>query len=372
MNENIKGGNPMKNKKVINVLSSAALAVAISAVPYSAWAEDDDTVTVDMSEIEKEIETEEDVALVNEDDVKNQAIYFEGDLFNFLHTLVNQLQWSLDHDDMEQANLFVDFAEKQIEKAEELIEEGNEAEAAELLQKAAELMEKAEALVEEDTYNEEQDEDTDAGEEDTDSDEGNTDEEDTDSDEEESEEDPEDVEEDENDESSEEEKSNDEGEMLEAKIGQNVIALKLASMKVTNERAKFVLERNMNKSLERLEAKYGDISALKEQLAGLDEEQTAEESDQEKDSVIVTTSDSAEETAEDIEETIEEDSQGAAIAKKAKEAAKAKKQEAKAKAEQAKAEAKVKKKAAKAEAKAEEAADKGHGKNKDKEKGPKN
>ncbi|MBB6454644.1 hypothetical protein HNQ94_003133 [Salirhabdus euzebyi] len=230
----------MKKSKWLKTMSASALIVSL-ALPTTIFAEEDEK---DIEVVELDLSAEQ------------ETINLEQDLFYYLHAMFDQLKLALSDDQVERANILVGISEEAISKAQLLLEEGNEEAASVLLNKAAEAIKSADELAD----NKEEEENTDG---------------ETISDIEDPIEiivlDPPPVQEEE-----EEQEEYD----LESKIGQNVIALTLALEKVGNPNAKAALERNIAKSLKRLEAKYGNIDELKAKLAELnasDEETEVEE-----------------------------------------------------------------------------------------------
>ncbi len=351
-----KGVQFIMNKKVINVLSTAALAFSLSAAPTSVFAqEDESTKDTTSTEGTTTVQMKDDWTLTGEE------VTFEyGKLFSFLDTLTQNFKLALEQDDMEKAKLYADYGKKRIEEAKQLLEEGKDEEAAELLEQATKAMEKAEELSQEEDS--EENNETDENSEDTDQEDSDEDEsDDTEESDEESDEDDEsdedtdeEVEEDEDSEEDSDEDKSDEEEKaeLDAKIGQNVISLKRAMDKVDNPNAKKALERNIEKALTRLEAKYGDIEVLKERLKemeedneedtskedeGTDSEESAEQDTEQKSENDQEESDEDAQEKEDKDEEAEEDESGIpSHAKEHKKAAKEHKQEMKEKKERLK------------------------------------
>lgn len=280
----------MMNKKMINVLSAAALTFSISAAPSSVWAQEDGSNKEDVSaESTTTVQMKDDWTL-NDEEVKFEY----GQMFNFLDSLTQHFKLALEQDDMEKAKLYAEYGQKRIAEAKALLEEGKDKEAAELLEQATKAMEKAEELSQDEK---EEELASDENEEDSNK-ESN---EDTESDEEQSEEkSDEDTESNE----AEEDQSEDENAELEAKLGQNVISLKLAMEKVKNPVAKQALQRNIEKSLQRLEAKYGDIDGVKKRLKEIEEQD--EETSSNKDELSAETK----EPTENVNEQSEKESNG--------------------------------------------------------------
>jgi len=156
-----KGVQLIMNKKVINVLSTAALAFSLSAAPTSVFAQEDES-TKDKTSTEgtTTVQMKDDWTLTGEE------VTFEyGKLFSFLDTLTQNFKLALEQDDMEKAKLYADYGKKRIEEAKQLLEEGKDEEAAELLEQATKAMEKAEELSQEEDS--EENDETDENSEDT-------------------------------------------------------------------------------------------------------------------------------------------------------------------------------------------------------------
>jgi hypothetical protein len=230
----------LKQLKLTKLLSASILTFSLAA-PLAVSAESDEEATEIVG---------------NEESVSENTL--EQNLFSYITTMNDQLKLALSEDQMERASLLVDLSDEAIAEAQELFEQGKDEEATELLTKATEALKSADEIAneeEEETSDEEVEEVEESDEEDIEVIELDDD-----------------LTEDEEVIELDEESSDEEDKELEAKIGQNVISLTLNLHKVKNPNAKAALERNIERSLERLKAKYGDISDLEEILAKINEE----------------------------------------------------------------------------------------------------
>jgi hypothetical protein len=268
-----RGVKGLKHLKLTKLLSASVLTFSLAA-PLAVSAESDEEATE---------------VVENEESVSESTL--EQNLFSYITTMNDQLKLALSEDQMERASLLVDLSDEAIAEAQELFEQGKVEEATELLTKATEALKSAdeianddeEEIVDEEVEEADEEEDIEVIELDDDL----TEEDDV-------------VELD-------EESSDEENKELETKIGQNVISLTLNLHKVKNPKAKAALERNIERSLERLKAKYGDISDLEEILAKINEEAQEDVVDEEAD-VEEETNDESVEEEESTEDDLDSDS----------------------------------------------------------------
>ncbi|MFD2639290.1 hypothetical protein [Piscibacillus salipiscarius] len=272
----------MKRRKLIHSVSAATLTASMVLAPMS--------ISADNHESTKD--SDETKVVVKEETT------LEEKLFSYYGKVTDQLSLALEEEDTERVGLILDWSLQQIEEAELLYQQGLEEDANILLEEALYILENAESDEEEsseeeneETNEEEQENEDEASEDET------SEEEDV-------------VEEDDEDEEETEEEENE-------VVGQNVISLALAMEKVKNPNAQASLKRNIERSLDRLQAKYGEeeLSALYERLNGItdefaqeDSEETPEEgtSDEEQTEEDSSTEEPTEEP-EEVEEPTEED-----------------------------------------------------------------
>ncbi|MEQ6389135.1 hypothetical protein RZN22_07370 [Bacillaceae bacterium S4-13-58] len=276
----------MKNKKTIHIFSATMLSASMFAAPLATFAEEDENQDVtsdvvvdgstDTDVITETESTQEELILVTED------VIFDN-LFQFVEALTNNIKLALSNEDGEKAELYIAIAEKHIAQAEELLAEGNEDEAANLFEDALVALANADKIS--DVIDGEQTEDgTEEESEDANSDEDVVAEDDLETDDVIANDD--------------EAEDSEEGEIKD-RIGQNVISLAHNMNKVGNERAKAALKRNIDRALERLEAKYGNIDDLKAELKSIIEPNDEESAKSTEDATSDAESTTGEEDAED-------------------------------------------------------------------------
>ncbi|MGM8214760.1 hypothetical protein ACLIA0_04195 [Bacillaceae bacterium W0354] len=190
------------------------------------------------------------------EDAENEAekteVNLESELFDYVLLLTTQLNRALEVEDSESAKVLLDWAEQQIEQAQKLYDEGHVEEAKRLLEESIEVFEQSEKDEDKEEQNKED--------------------------------------------SEKEEKFN------RKHYGQNVISLALNLEKVKNPVAKAALKRNIKRALDRLEAKYGDISPLIERLLEITDEFAEDDNEKEE-------SDETEENDSDETEDMDSDDQ---------------------------------------------------------------
>lgn len=299
----------MKNKKPIHILSAAILSTSMLAAPLATLAEEDENQDVIVEETESNVSTATDEAGETEGALESEGelvlatenVIFDN-LFEFVQALTNNVKLALANDDLDKAEVYVDFAEQRMAEAQALLAQDKEDDAAELFEKALEALAKAEELSNEDTEEVQDDatnkEDSEETEEMDETIEPEVDE------------DTENVDVVEYDDEDLDQDSD--GDEIKERIGQNIFSLKSNMEKVKNPRAKEVLERNMLRALEKLEAKYGNIDDLKAELGLLEEDsqdstegnETEEEATEDSTSEETSTDENSNVDLVDIEEDV--------------------------------------------------------------------
>ncbi|WP_188207040.1 hypothetical protein [Alkalibacillus aidingensis] len=261
----------MKGKKLIYSLSAITLTSSLMLSPLAVLADEEEQTETNEEEVEEVLEDQEETLeeledelneeVTDEDEGQEEANLVEQ-LFTYYGKLSNQLSIALEDGQVELAHSILYWSVEDLQSAFTSYQEGDLDAVRSVIEDGIEILEEAEAVQED---SDEEEESTEEGSE-----------EEEESTEEGSEEDA--VEEDELEE--------DEEETETKQIGQNVLSLANAMEDKKNPVAKAALKRNIERSLDRLEAKYGDISDLLEQLNEItdefkEEEETDEDEEQE-------------------------------------------------------------------------------------------